>query len=187
MGQGKWKQLEDKPMKRTPKPVFFIVALLILALTYTSFFGVYRYYGDRKDTIIRGASDIRFGTDIRGGVNVTFGPAEDVDATAKQMEKLKDVMAQRLISNNITDYEAYTDVTNQQVIIQFPWKTGESDYDSAAAIEELGKTAQLEFYLDETESSGLPTKKPEGSPILTGNDVETADPGFVPKKTTPLW
>ena len=168
-------------MKRTPKPVFFIVALLILALTYTSFFGVYRYYGDRKDTIIRGASDIRFGTDIRGGVNVTFGPAEGVDATAEQMEKLRDVMAQRLIANNITDYEAYTDVTNQQVIIQFPWKTGESDFDSSAAIEELGKTAQLEFYLDETESSGLPTEKPEGDPILTGDDVDTADPGFDPE------
>ena len=48
-------------MKRTPKPVFFIVALLIVALTYTTFFGVYSQYGDRTDTIIRGAKDIRFG------------------------------------------------------------------------------------------------------------------------------
>ena len=45
-------------MKRTPKPVFFIVALLIVALTYTTFLGVYSQYGDRTDTIIRGAKDI---------------------------------------------------------------------------------------------------------------------------------
>ena len=34
--------------KRTGKPVFFVVFLLILALTYTAFFGVENYYGDNK-------------------------------------------------------------------------------------------------------------------------------------------
>ena len=63
-------------MKRTPKFVFFIVALLILGLAYTSFFGVYTNYGDRTDTVIRGAADIRFGIDIRGGVDVTFCPKD---------------------------------------------------------------------------------------------------------------
>ena len=56
-------------MKRTAKPVFFIVALLIVALTVTTFFGVYTVYGDRRDTIIRGAKDIRWGIDIRGGID----------------------------------------------------------------------------------------------------------------------
>ena len=60
-------------MKRTSKSVFFIVALLILALTYTTFFGVYSHYGDRRDTIIRGASDIRWGIDIRGGIDAIVG------------------------------------------------------------------------------------------------------------------
>ena len=73
-------------MKRTAKPVFFIVALLIFALTYTAFFGVYTHYGDRRDTIIRGAADIRFGIDIRGGVDVTFAPEdESIEVTADQM------------------------------------------------------------------------------------------------------
>ena len=63
-------------MKRTPKAVFFIVAVLILALTYTAFFGIHTYYGDRMDTVIKGASEIRFGVDIQGGVDATFGPVD---------------------------------------------------------------------------------------------------------------
>ena len=47
------------------------LALLILALGYT-IFGVYSYYGDRRDIYIRGASDIRFDIDI-GAVSM-FGP-----------------------------------------------------------------------------------------------------------------
>ena len=42
-------------MKRTSKSVFFIVTVLILALAYTAFFGVYTKFGDRTDTVIRGA------------------------------------------------------------------------------------------------------------------------------------
>ena len=34
--------------KRTGKPVFFVVFLLILALTYTAFFGIENYYGDTR-------------------------------------------------------------------------------------------------------------------------------------------
>lgn len=113
-------------MKRTSKSVFFIVALLILALTYTTFFGVYSHYGDRRDTIIRGASDIRWGIDIRGGIDATFGPSDDVkEVTDENMNGVKDVIAQRLVAQNITDYELYSDTANRQVIVRFPWKEDE--------------------------------------------------------------
>ena len=46
-------------MKRVPKPVFFIVALLILAFAFTAVFGVSYYNGDNKVTVIKGMSDIR--------------------------------------------------------------------------------------------------------------------------------
>ena len=64
-------------MKRTPKWAFFIVAALILCLCVTSVFGIYTQYGDRTDTIIRGMSDIRWGIDIQGGVDVVFAAADD--------------------------------------------------------------------------------------------------------------
>ena len=51
-------------MKRVKKPVFFIIAALILALTYTSVFGVYTQNGDTKNTWIKGAGDIRWGIDL---------------------------------------------------------------------------------------------------------------------------
>ena len=167
-------------MKRTPKPIFFIVALLIVALTYTSFFGIYKNFGDREDTIIRGASDIRTGIDINGGIEVTFAPEdESIEATDAQIEAMKEVIVRRMIANNITDYEAYTDSDNDQVIIRFPWKNNETEFDAKSAIEELGKTALLEFYIDETESTGLPTEKPQKEDfVLNGSLVSSATPGF---------
>ncbi len=167
-------------MKRTPKPIFFIVAVLILALSYTSFFGVYKNFGDREDTVIRGASDIRTGIDINGGIEVTFAPADaTIEATDAQIEAMKEVIVRRMIGNNITDYEAYVDTDNDQVVIRFPWKNNETNFDAKKAIEELGKTALLEFYLDQAESTGLPTKKPEKSDfVLNGSLVASATPGF---------
>lgn len=174
-------------MKRTPKPIFFIVALLIVALAYTSFFGIYKNFGDREDTVIRGASDIRTGIDINGGIEVTFAPADaSVDASDAQIEAMKEVIVRRMIANNITDYEAYTDTDNDQVVIRFPWKNNETEFDAASAIEELGKTALLEFYLDKTESTGLPTEKPNKEDfVLNGSLVSSATPGF-DQENTPI-
>ena len=68
--------------KRTGKPVFFVVFLLIIALTYTAFFGISNYYGDTKQVYVKGAKDIRWGIDISGGVEAVFSPdKEDVKIT----------------------------------------------------------------------------------------------------------
>lgn len=175
-------------MKRTPKAVFFIVAVLIIALAYTAFAGVYTQYGDRFDTVIRGAGDIRTGIDINGGIEVTFAPADDkIDATDAQIDAMKEVIVRRMLAKNITDYEAYTDMDNDQVVIRFPWQSGETKFDAASAIEELGKTAMLEFYLDQLESSGLPTEKPGKEDfVLSGSAVASASPGYDQEKDTYL-
>ena len=179
-------------MKRTRKSVFFIVALFIVALAYTAFFGIYSHYGDRRDTIIRGAADIRWGIDISGGVDVTFGPKGDVkNVTDKQLDSVKDVIAQRLVGNNITDYEIYTDKNNHQVIVRFPWQSGEEDFDVTKAVNELGKTAVLEFRLgSETKEveneDGTKTTVPSGDLILDGNDVDTATALFDEKTGEPV-
>ena len=60
--------------------------LLIVVFVYTAFFGVYAKYGDTTTTYIKGAKDIRFGVDIKGGVNVTFVPSDGYDATEEQLE-----------------------------------------------------------------------------------------------------
>ena len=61
-------------MKRTGKQWFFIVAILIFVLTYCSFFGVTNYYGDKELEYVKGADDIRWGIDIKGGVEGVFSP-----------------------------------------------------------------------------------------------------------------
>lgn len=177
-------------MKRVGKPVFFIVFILIALLTYTAFFGVYGSNGDLSTTIIRGAKDIRWGTDIQGGVNVTLGPKSNEDgseikASGSDMEKAATVVELRLVNNNITDYELYTDAASNRIIVSFPWKDGENQ-DADETINELAASANLLFI------EGLPTGEIDiqydenGQPtvtdssgqecvvVMTGKDVSEA-------------
>ena len=132
-------------MKRVPKPVFFIVALLILAFSFTAIFGVSYYSGDNKVTVIKGIGDIRWGIDIRGGVEATFRPANGVDATDEQLESAKSIIELRMISQGITDYELYADKNSDRIIVRFPWKSDEKEFNAVNAIEEISSTAQLTF------------------------------------------
>ena len=155
--------------KRTGKPVFFVVFLLILALTYTAFFGIENYYGDTRKVYIKGANDIRWGIDIRGGVEAVFSPdKEGVDITANDMDAAKAIIETRLVNKNITDYEVYTDNDNHQIIVRFPWAANESDFDAAAAVQELGETALLTFCRNEDKNDV----------ILSGaQDIDRAEAG----------
>lgn len=132
-------------MKRVPKPVFFIVALLILAFTFTAVFGISYYNGDNKVTVIKGIGDIRWGIDIRGGVEATFKPANDYDANERELESAKSIIEQRMISQGITDYELYADTRSDRIIVRFPWKSDEKDFNAVEAIEEISSTALLTF------------------------------------------
>ena len=111
-------------MKRVPKPVFFIVALLILAFTFTAVFGISYYNGDNKVTVIKGISDIRWGIDISGGVNATFKPADDYNATKEEMDAAKATIETRMISSGITDYDITVDSSNHKIIVRRTIKNG---------------------------------------------------------------
>lgn len=132
-------------MKRIPKPVFFIVAILILLFTYSAIFGVSYYVGDNKQTITKGITDIRWGTDIRGGVEATFEPADNYNATDAQLDSAKSIIETRMVSSGITDYELYADYNTDRIIVRFPWKEDEKDFDVENAIKEISSTASLTF------------------------------------------
>lgn len=155
--------------KRVGRPVFFVVFILILALTYTAFFGIENYYGDTRKVYVKGANDIRWGIDIRGGVEAVFSPdKESVDITDDDMDAAKAIIETRLVNKNITDYEVYTDSDNHQIIVRFPWAADESDFDAAAAVQELGETALLTFCRNEDKEDV----------ILSGaEDIERAQAG----------
>lgn len=132
-------------MKRVGKPVFWIVVVITLLFTTLSITGITTQYGDVKNVIIKGVDQIRWGIDIRGGVDVTFTPESGKDATADELDAAAEVMRQRLVTLNITDYEVYTDDASNRIIVRFPWKEGETDFDAESAIAELGDTAMLTF------------------------------------------
>ncbi|MGN0708150.1 MAG: protein translocase subunit SecF [Faecalibacterium sp.] len=148
-----------------------VTALLILVFVYTAFFGVSARYGDVTKTYIKGAKDIRFGVDIKGGVNVTFVPSDGYDATDEQLEAAQLVIENRLVALNVTDYELYLDYDTDSLILEFPWQSGETDFDPEAAIEEIGTTAYLTF----REGSSL-----DGALILDGSMVESASAQYGP-------
>lgn len=132
-------------VKRVAKPVFFVIAILILILSYFATFGLHTQYGDVDTTVIKGIGDIRWGIDIKGGVEATFKPADGIDASDEEIETAKAVIETRLVSNNITDYELYADASSDRIIVRFPWKEDETSFDAKSAIEEISATAQLTF------------------------------------------
>ncbi len=152
-------------MKRIPKPVFFIVAILILLFAASSIFGVSYYDGDIEKTVIKGIDDIRWGIDIRGGVEATFKPADDVDATDVELDSAKSIIETRMISSGITDYELYVDYGSDRIIVRFPWREDEKNYDPVEAIEELAATAKLTF------------KDEAGNVLMDGSHVAKAEAG----------
>lgn len=156
-------------MKKTRKITFFIVALLIFAFAYLAFFGVSNWYGDSEKVYFKGADDIRWGIDIQGGVEAVFAPdAKDQSKIDDaMMEAAESVIKLRLVGENITDYEVYTDDEAHQIIVRFPWQSEEENYDPAAAIQELGAQAIVTFVEGSTYD--------ESKIILQGSDdVESA-------------
>jgi len=104
---------------------------------------------------------MRFGIDIRGGVDATFEPKDLGRApTGDELEAARAIIETRMDAINITDRDVTIDKTNGKILVRFPWKSNEADFDPQKAVSELGETAHLTF------------RDPEGRVILEGNDVK---------------
>lgn len=127
----------------TARKLAFFVILAITACVVT-LVSIGLTIGDT--TYVKSAYDIRTGIDIRGGVNATFVPAdENVTPTDEELESARAIFETRLDGEGILDYTITTDSSNHAVIVEFPWKADEKDFDAQAAIDELGATANLTF------------------------------------------
>ena len=172
-------------MRKVKKPVFFIVFAVIALFTLTTIFGVHTQFGDVVKTYVHGVDDIRLGIDIQGGVDVTFEPAGDVDATEEQMDAALETIKLRLANQNISDSETYLDYKSNRIIVRFPWQAGEKDFNPEQAVKELGETAELTFRkgTDTTTDENGDTV-PSGDIVLTGADVAQASTGGSKDDTT---
>ena len=142
------------------KLVFFGVLLVTLLMVYLAAFGI-----KTEKIKIYGAPDMRFGIDIRGGVEAIFQPVGiDTKPTLEQLEAARAVIETRLDQRNITDREVTVESTEGYILVRFPWKADETEFDPAKAIDELGDTAKLTF------------RDPNGKELLDGAHVKDAKP-----------
>ena len=129
---------------------------ITIALLFVAIYGI--HIGSFN---LKGANEMRFGIDIRGGVAATYTPKDlNGTPTAEQLEKAKTIIETRMDAQNITDREVTVDDAHGSVIVRFPWKSDDTNFDPQAAIKELGETALLTF------------KDPDGNVVLEGADVK---------------
>jgi len=171
-------------MKKAHKSVFFIVTALILVFTYLTIFGLKVRHGDLYREYIKPVSEIRWGIDIKGGVEATLSPAEGITASEDELNAAKATIENRMVGNHITDYEIYADTKNQRIIVRFPWKSDETTFNPEQALNEISATAELTFRkgneaeTTETVDGKVVKKTPKGETkdniLLEGKDVQTA-------------
>jgi len=165
-------------VKNVNKSVFFIIASLVLVFSYFTAAGVSTWNGDNRRVWINGVNDIRWGIDIRGGVDVTFTAPADYEGeiTNAMVDAARSVIETRMMGRGINDYEIYTDHASRRIIVRFPWQASDESFDPEAAVKELGATARL------TLREGLPMQgetvaeflEDESNLVLTGADVNRA-------------
>ena len=138
------------------KFMYIIVILLIVGISLVACLGVHA--GPFQ---IKGMKEIRFGIDIRGGVEAVY-EAKDLDRmpTETELESARIIMETRLDAQNILDREITVDKERGQILIRFPWKSEEKDFNPQAAIAELGETARLTF------------RDPQNNVLIEGKDVK---------------
>lgn len=149
---------------KNKKPIFFIILAIAILMVYTAIFGISIPIGSSRFTI-RGGPEMRYGIDIRGGVDAVFQPAGlDRQATKKELEAARTIIETRLDAKNILDRDVTIDTDNGYIIVRFPWKADETDFNPQTAMAELGETAMLTF------------RDPKGNVLVEGSHVIDSAP-----------
>lgn len=155
-------------MKKINKVTFFLVISVLLLLISIAVCGF-----EMGSLSLKSAGDIRFGIDIRGGVEAVFKPKLEEGApqpTSQDLENAKLIIETRMDNKNILDREIMIDDINKEIFVRFPWKSGDDTSNAQQAIAELGNTALLTFTAVVAEEGKTPA---EETRLLTGADVAT--------------
>lgn len=165
-------------MKAGDKVKSAIIILIIGLLTYIAIMGIHIPGTDFKLENIK--ENIRFGIDIRGGVRTTLVPPEGVVPTSDEVNTITRIVELRLDNKQILDRTVTPETSTGRVIVEIPWRRGETSFDPQEALAELGDTALLTFQevdvdlINEETGEYLPT----GKIIIQGDDVLEAMPAL---------
>lgn len=129
---------------------FFLVIVIIGILTYLTFAGI--------PGVVPNVYKTRLGIDIRGGVYANLYPdlPDGQKPTVDQLNSARSVIEKRLDNKGIFDRNIANEPENGRIIVEIPYKPGETDLSPQKAIEEIGKTALLTFQeVDEDKFKGF--------------------------------
>ncbi len=139
------------------KKMLAVILIVIAALIYVAAFGA--------GSGAKGVREMRYGIDIRGGVEAIFEPQGlERSPSEKELDTARQVIETRMDNQNIVDREVTVDKNGGYIIVRFPWKSGETNFNPEEAIAELGEMAELTF------------RDPDGNVLIQGKDVQTAAP-----------
>lgn len=165
------------------------IVVILLILTLLVGLGIYSV-DVLKDTTSKGDNSIILGLDLSGGVSITYqimteNPTQtDINDTIAKLEERAE--------NYSTEYAVYQ-VGDDRITVEIP-----GVFDANAVLEELGSPGALYFitatdangntnyYYDSTSEEDVPYTLnysleeliENGSVILTGNDVKSAEAGY---------
>lgn len=171
-------------MKRIAKPVSFIIAILILAFSFLSLFGISYYVGDNKTTVIKGFGDIDWGIDTTGATKLVLKSATDDEMTADNLKANTKVIRNRLASFGLNDYEVYFVDDTDEIVVVVP-RTIDCDYSSKGFAKLIASKGYVtvrpsdeytEMVLDESNAGAFitPAGETAKSILLDSETISTA-------------
>lgn len=156
-------------MKKNSISVFLLIVLLISAVTYIAIEGV--QIGSFKIDSVQ--DSMKLGLDIEGGVVVVY--EADTQETGAELERImtqtKGIISKRVNTLGLTEPNI-TKQGDKRIRIELPGVK-----DANEAINVIGKTAKLEFFLvdqDSTAQEGMSSSEFSGTVILDGSKVKDA-------------
>ncbi|MDD3930966.1 MAG: protein translocase subunit SecD [Eubacteriales bacterium] len=162
-------------VKAKPVTVFVVIGIILIGLVLSVTGAKIPIPGQQELLHVYGAKDIRFGIDIRGGVEAVF-EARDYEGTpsSEDIASARSVIELRMDNLQILDREITVDKNSGRILVRCPWRSDEADFNPEAALKELGEMARLTF------------KDPDGNIILEGNDVARSYAGVNPETNQPV-
>ncbi|HHW31817.1 MAG TPA: protein translocase subunit SecD [Clostridiaceae bacterium] len=151
---------------------FAAVIIIFGILTYLVSFGA-------PALGIPSIEEMRLGIDIKGGIYTVLYPdiQDGSKPTDEQLQAARTVIEKRLDNKGIYDRNVAIESEYGRIVVEIPYKPGETDLNPQKAIDELGATALLTFQeVDEAqvdEKTGLPL--PTGRIVIEGKHVKDAN------------